>query len=670
MTNLFSPELQYQGWSPLHFASAYGNLDRLKLLLEHGADPNYMTPGKTPLHCACETGNLPIIEVLIEGGADPNALTFDPEREGMCPLYIAYIFGHRHILKRLGQLGAKMNGQISELHLAVLFSELDNIDAIMERETTDVNAGDYDNKTPLHVAAKHGLFSIASRLLQSDVCSVNVSDRKGRTPLDFVVEHRIKHVFETYDYDNYKPPSPPIETRPRSLYGTPRKSNILNTNPPLDDNHQINPPYKTYLDKESKDVIMCMSNGYMNFIKLLLERADLIRHKDMRGFSLLHRAVDASDYSLVKILIGHDKSCVDDVTTHEGKTALHFACDRSHERLVKFLLDSGASVNVLTDRDVTPLHFAIKGKHRDIVKRLLMKGAETDVIDCHRGHAPIHSAVINHANDIVELLFAHGANIDIKERWNRYTVLHLAWKAENMVQLENLLENHVNIMDAADVNGLTTFLTIVYDFIQAEPYRPRTYNVKKYAAPLISLANHGCLLSTSRLSVFQKNPTIRVTDLIFDVYCKENRDKLGHQLSLLLLGIVCGIYDVMDKKFIKELCYCRHVDMLRYVRVCGFKSFKRKELRNIKDAGLVEIIDTEVLDLKDMCKLKVRHLLLAVQNLGFAKAENGNRGPFRRLMRNIPHFLKRPTPERSLQRWRVDALPVSSAVKEFLLFHA
>ncbi|XP_064642545.1 ankyrin-1-like [Lineus longissimus] len=667
MTNLFSPDLQYQGWSPLHFASAYGDLCRLKQLLGDGADPNYMTPGKTPLHCACETGNLQIIEALIEGGADPNALTFDPEREGMCPLYIAYIFGHKHILKRLMQLGAKMNKQITELHLAVLFSELDNVDAILKRETTDVNVRDYDEKTPLHVAAKHGLFSVASKLLQPDACAVNVFDRGGRTPLDFVVEHRIKQIFKTDVEENEKPP-PPVETRPRSLIGTPKKSNILSSNPPLVDNHQITPPYKTYLDKESKDVIMCMSNGYMSFIKLMLEKADIKRERDTRGYSLLHRAADASDFSLAKLLVGHDRSCIDDITTIEGKTALHFACDRGSERLVKFLLDSGASVNVLTDRDVTPLHLAIRGKHRDIVKKLLMKGAETDVIDSYRGHTPIHSAVINNANDVVELLLAHGANIDIRERWNKYTILHLAWKSDNMAQIDNLLENHLTIMDAADVNGLTTFLTIVYDFVQAEPSSPRTYNKAKYAAPLMSLANHGCLLSSSLLAVYQKNPTIHVTDLIFDVYCKENRDKIGHHLTILLLGIACGTYDTIDKKLIQELCYCRHIDMLRHVRVCGFRSFKRKELRNIKDAGLVEIVDAEVLNLKDMCRLTVRRLLLAVQNVDLGKSENGTRGPFHRLLQKFPHFLKRRTPERSLQLWRIQALPVPSTVKRFLSF--
>lgn len=59
------------GWTPLHEAAQRGFADTVKVLLERGANPN--VPGAenvTPLHDAAQSGCLQAVRTLILHGAD------------------------------------------------------------------------------------------------------------------------------------------------------------------------------------------------------------------------------------------------------------------------------------------------------------------------------------------------------------------------------------------------------------------------------------------------------------------------------------------------------------------------------------------------------------------------------------------------------------------------
>jgi uncharacterized protein len=69
--------------TPLHSATAGGHTKLVKLLLEHGADPNArQVGGFTPLHAAAENGDLESIRALLFYGADADAKS----SEGKSPL--------------------------------------------------------------------------------------------------------------------------------------------------------------------------------------------------------------------------------------------------------------------------------------------------------------------------------------------------------------------------------------------------------------------------------------------------------------------------------------------------------------------------------------------------------------------------------------------------------
>jgi uncharacterized protein len=83
---------------PLHAAVAARNLDVMRLLLDHGADPNARQQvGYTPLMGAAGSGRDDLVDLLLDRGADPTAVAED----GKTAAAIARDHGHDALADRL-----------------------------------------------------------------------------------------------------------------------------------------------------------------------------------------------------------------------------------------------------------------------------------------------------------------------------------------------------------------------------------------------------------------------------------------------------------------------------------------------------------------------------------------------------------------------------------------
>ena len=62
------------GWTPLHEACNYGNVEIVELLIEHGAAVNdrggKLCDGVTPLHDAASCGHIDVMAALLKSGAN------------------------------------------------------------------------------------------------------------------------------------------------------------------------------------------------------------------------------------------------------------------------------------------------------------------------------------------------------------------------------------------------------------------------------------------------------------------------------------------------------------------------------------------------------------------------------------------------------------------------
>jgi ankyrin repeat protein len=78
----------YDGWTPLHLAAFFGQLDAVKLLLDAGADTHAVSRNglkNTPLHAATAGKHTDVALALLAHGADPAAV----DAGGYTPLKIA-----------------------------------------------------------------------------------------------------------------------------------------------------------------------------------------------------------------------------------------------------------------------------------------------------------------------------------------------------------------------------------------------------------------------------------------------------------------------------------------------------------------------------------------------------------------------------------------------------
>ncbi|CAG8242958.1 hypothetical protein PENNAL_c0009G09285 [Penicillium nalgiovense] len=88
--------------TPLHISVAHGHLWAVRLLLDHGADPNAIDgAGSTVLHTAVQRGHHAIVRELLRYNADPSSV----DVAGWLPLHYAAEAGDENCMRALLQTG-------------------------------------------------------------------------------------------------------------------------------------------------------------------------------------------------------------------------------------------------------------------------------------------------------------------------------------------------------------------------------------------------------------------------------------------------------------------------------------------------------------------------------------------------------------------------------------
>jgi hypothetical protein len=92
------------GCAPLYIAVRQGDVETVRVLLQHGADANVSTGGgSTPLCRAAQNGAFGVLELLLE---DPNIRVDQPRHGGRTPLFVAAQHGHGQCVEALLEAGA------------------------------------------------------------------------------------------------------------------------------------------------------------------------------------------------------------------------------------------------------------------------------------------------------------------------------------------------------------------------------------------------------------------------------------------------------------------------------------------------------------------------------------------------------------------------------------
>ncbi|UCG55671.1 MAG: ankyrin repeat domain-containing protein [Phycisphaerales bacterium] len=146
------------------------------------------------LHQMATQGNLERVKSLVEGGADINA----QDRQGWTPLQTAIRRQQKEIAEYLVEKGADVKiadsvGQTA-LHVAC-FKGSAELTTLLIGKGADINARDRAGQTPLHFAAEHGWKDVVEVLIAKGA-DVNLQTPRGENALSKAERRRQQEVVE------------------------------------------------------------------------------------------------------------------------------------------------------------------------------------------------------------------------------------------------------------------------------------------------------------------------------------------------------------------------------------------------------------------------------------------------------------------------------------------
>jgi ankyrin repeat protein len=207
---------------PLYHATKNKHTNAMGLLLECGADPNYVdmtsenSINESLLHLAVSNGNVDSVQLLIDYEADIHVRN----RFGYSLFDYAAHYGHIDMLEFLISKGANMNAIEIDwgkhaIHIAACSGSIDSMQWLLDHDI-DVDIKDGSGHTPLHWAAYYDEID-AVRFLISKGANVNNMNKHGENVLfdaakredqhrkeliNILLDHGAKHV---YKYRSYGP---------------------------------------------------------------------------------------------------------------------------------------------------------------------------------------------------------------------------------------------------------------------------------------------------------------------------------------------------------------------------------------------------------------------------------------------------------------------------------
>jgi len=175
--------------TPLYVATYSDNLELARMLLAFGADPNLQSDigigiSRRPLITAVSKGNIQMVRLLLDGGGDPNL----SEEDFSTPLSNAVEAGNIQIVRVLIENGAHAVRSMRLLNKAAYQGHTAILKLLLDLGLGDVNDADSLGLTPLHQAAERGRTQTCKLLLERGA-NTNAADNTGATALHQASEY-------------------------------------------------------------------------------------------------------------------------------------------------------------------------------------------------------------------------------------------------------------------------------------------------------------------------------------------------------------------------------------------------------------------------------------------------------------------------------------------------
>jgi ankyrin repeat protein len=379
------------GMTPILLAAQNGDPTVVAALLKAGANPNSALPeGETALMTAARTGNVDSIKLLVETGAKIDARE---NWQGQTALMWAAAQNNAAAVRTLISLGADKNERSKLLSFPEFKWETSGM------VVTVLPRGGW---TPLMYAARDGAADAVAALadLKADL---NATDPDGTTALMYAI---INAHFDTAAIliERGADPNVADSTGTTALYS----AVDMHTMGPM-----LSRPSPKLVDKlDSSDIVkMLLSRG--GDVNVRLKRPIIGRHHTPtgdaslgEGTTPLARAAKSNDLQLMHMLL--DAGADPKLTLKDRTTVLMIAAaggavvgayavaipvteERSIEA-IQLCLDRGVDVNAFNTNGATALHSAVQRGAEKVVKYLAEHGAVLDMKN-KQGRTPLDIAM-------------------------------------------------------------------------------------------------------------------------------------------------------------------------------------------------------------------------------------------------------------------------------------
>ncbi|EAW16815.1 ankyrin repeat domain-containing protein [Aspergillus fischeri NRRL 181] len=329
------------GYNALGAAAASGDIETMRLLLDHGAQINQRYPyyheyDGTPLMNAWRSGNTDAVIFLLERGADLDfhngggvtilsevsrnndeevvklllemGVQVDPKDHfGATPLAYAVEKGFLGITEKLIKAGADVNMQNhhgqSVLMVACESAE-SNEEIIHEllHHGANPNMQDSSLETPLSISTKHGSLGVV-KLLFDKGADPNIRGKRGETALFGAAEEGHGDLINTLLHSKADP-------------------------------HICNEAFQTAL-------FCAVRKGHVSVVNLLLDAGSDVHAQDIAGNTPLFYAASSGSEEVVRLLL--EKGAQIDHRNALQETALFFAARYGRTAVANLLIEAGAT---------------------------------------------------------------------------------------------------------------------------------------------------------------------------------------------------------------------------------------------------------------------------------------------------------------------------------------
>jgi ankyrin repeat protein len=256
---------------------------------------------------------------------------------------------------------------------------------------------------------------------------------------------------------------------------------------------------------------------------------------DAEGYNALHLAVRSGSSEIVQsvssIMINLDTK------TSHGETALHIAINYNYNSMAEFLLNEGASANIVdSDNEFSALHYAVGWNNITIVRLLLIKGADPNIQDIY-GNTPLMYCIKEDYYECFDYIMSY-FNTSKKINNGTYHLNINLWNIDGKTLLHEALENYTE--------GKMDYIDKLINKSNLSIQDSKGNTCMHYLIATNLWENYIDILKMKKINIFAKNSSgVAVIDM---VYTDNIKDEEKYKQYNTLLDIVTEGYINLLKK--------------------------------------------------------------------------------------------------------------------------